>query len=177
MNILRNLIFVYITSNLIKIDKNLSFNDLNFRKIDFTNYKQIKLFIFKKNFYKQNLKSVQNFEFLNFSKNLGGKIGINLSKLSILQWHKINKKKLNHPWSEDLASKRLINILYNYEFINSSSTLEETKSLNKVIYYHMYKILLNFKYKIDNEITSYDLIAYTLSLFVLKKYESDKINY
>ena len=93
MNFLRNIIFIYITSNFIKIDKNISFNDLNFRKIDFTNYKQIKLFIFKKNFYKQNLKNIQNFDFLNFSKNLGGKIGINLSKISVSNWFKVKKKK------------------------------------------------------------------------------------
>ncbi len=177
MNFLRNIIFIYITSNFIKIDKNISFNDLNFRKIDFTNYKQIKLFIFKKNFYKQNLKNIQNFDFLNFSKNLGGKIGINLSKISVSNWFKVNKKKVNYPWSKDLSSKRLVNILYNYEFINSSSTLEETKFLKKIIYHHMHRIMLNFSNKKINEITSYDLIAYTLSLFLLRKYEKDKIDF
>ena len=101
-----------------KLRKDISFIDLNFRKMDFTNYAQIKLFLFKKNFYKLKNKHVQSFDFLNFSNKLGGNIGINLAKETIFSWYKINKNKLNFPWIEDLSSKRLINLLYNYEYIN-----------------------------------------------------------
>ena len=62
---------------------------------------------------------------------MGGKIGINLSKESIFGWFKINKNKLNFPWSEDLTSKRLINLLYNYEYINSSSKIKDKKKLDQ----------------------------------------------
>ena len=47
--IIRKIIFIYIIYRF-KTHKNLSFVNLNFRKIDFTNYKQIKLYIFKENF-------------------------------------------------------------------------------------------------------------------------------
>ena len=70
------------------------YNDLNFRKIDYTNYNQVKSFIFKKNFYNNKNKNIHNFDFLNFSNRLGGKIGINLSKKAIFGWYKINKKKV-----------------------------------------------------------------------------------
>ena len=119
MKILRKIFFIYLSSKLLKYNNDLTFNDLNFKKLDFTNYKQIKSFIFKKDFHELKNKYVQSFEFLNFSKNLGGKLGINLSKVSILEWFVINKKRIGYPWSEDLSSKRLINLLYNYEFINS----------------------------------------------------------
>ena len=79
---IKKIIFIYIIYKF-KSYKNLSFLDLNFRKIDFTNYKNIKSFIFKENFYKIKNKNIHSFDFLNFSNKLGGKIGINLSKKSI----------------------------------------------------------------------------------------------
>ena len=124
---IRKIIFIHIVVKF-KSFKKFSFINLNFRKIDFTNYKQIKSFIFKENFYKSKNKNIHTFDFLNFSNKLGGKIGINLSKKSIFGWHKENKNKLNFPWSEDLAAKRLINLLYNYEYINSSSNITDKKN-------------------------------------------------
>ena len=136
--LIKKLIFIFIIFK-IKSNKNLVYNDLNFRKIDYTNYNQVKSFIFKKNFYKNNNKNIHNFDFLNFSNKLGGKIGINLSKESIFGWFKINKNKLVFPWIEDLQSKRLINLLYNYEYINSSSTILEKKHLDLIIFFHLSK--------------------------------------
>ena len=86
----------------------MSYNDLNFRKIDYTNYNQVKSFIFKKNFYKNNNKNIHNFDFLNFSNKLGGKIGINLSKESIFGWFQINKNKLGFPWIRIYHQKDLL---------------------------------------------------------------------
>ena len=91
---IRKIIFIHIIFKF-KSSKHLSFLDLNFRKIDFTNYQQIKSFIFKENFYLSNNKNIHSFDFLNFSNKLGGKIGINLSKKSISSWFKKNKNKLN----------------------------------------------------------------------------------
>ena len=169
MKLLRKLIFVFIYSKFIKIKTNLLFNDLNFKKIDFTNYKQIKTFIFKKNFYNIDNKYVQSFEFLNFSQKLGGKIGISLSKKTVFDWYILYKNKIKYPWSDDLTSRRLINLLYNYEFINSSSKENETKLLNKIILLHIHRIIFETKYKSVNKITSYDLIANNLSYFILNK--------
>tara|TARA_Y200000002_G_scaffold228740_1_gene188881 strand:+ start:219 stop:647 length:429 start_codon:yes stop_codon:yes gene_type:complete len=134
--LIKKIIFIFIIYKF-KSNKNLSYNDLNFRKIDYTNYNQIKSYIFKKNFYKNNNKNIHSFDFLNFSNKLGGKIGINLSKESIFGWFKINKNKLTFPWIEDLQSKRLINLLYNYEYINSSSNLKDKKKtrLNNLFSY------------------------------------------
>ena len=70
--IIKKFFFIFIIYKF-KSKKNLSFIDLNFRKIDFTNYKQIKSFIFKKNFYKNKNKNIHSFDFLNFSNKLGWK--------------------------------------------------------------------------------------------------------
>ena len=93
MNFIKKFLFIFITSKFVRIDKEISFFDLNFKKLDFTNYKQIKSFIFKKDFYNHRNKYVQSFDLLNFSHNLGGKIGINLSKISIFNWYKKNHYK------------------------------------------------------------------------------------
>ena len=90
---IRKIIFIHIIYKF-KSSKNFSFLDLNFRKIDFTNYQQIKSLIFKENFYLSDNKNIHSFDFLNFSNKLGGKIGINLSKKSIFSWFKKNKNKL-----------------------------------------------------------------------------------
>ncbi len=177
MIFIKKFIYVYLILRFISKNKILELEDLNFRKLDLVNYKQIKSFIFKKDFYKLKNKYVQNFDYLNFSKNLGGKIGIALSRNSIFDWYKNNRNKINYPWSEDLTSRRLVNIVYNYEFINSSSTSKDSKILNKIILYHMYRVMFDFKNKNIIEITSYDLIANLLSCLVLKKFNNKDMHY
>ena len=73
ISLIKEIIFIFITSKF-KSNKHLSYLDLNFRKIDFTNYNQIKSFIFKKNFYKNLNKNIHSFEFLNLSINLEVKL-------------------------------------------------------------------------------------------------------
>ncbi len=177
MIFIRKFFFVFILSKFAKTKRSLSFNELNFKKLDFTNNKQIKSFIFKKNFFNLKNKYVQSFDFLNFSKNLGGEIGINLSRNSILSWYKKNKHKILFPWSEDLGSRRLINIIYNFEFINSSATNMESKILYKLLILHMNRVIFDFNIKKINQITSYDLVAYILSAFILNKKTNKSIQY
>ena len=177
MQLIRKIFFVYILIKIYNRKNNLTYSDLNFKKLDFANYKQIKSFIFKKNFYRLQNKNVQSFDFLNFSRNLGGKIGINYSKKTIFEWNKLNKNKLNFPWTEDLSSRRLINLLYNYEFINSSSTKEEAYILNKIILNHVYRVIFDFNNKKVSNITSYDLIGYLLSCLLLKRFSERDLKY
>ena len=173
---LRKIFFVFVIFNF-KSNKNLTFNNLNFRKIDFTNNQQVKTYIFKKNFYKRKNKNIHSFDYLNFSNKLGGKLGINLSKESIFGWYDLNKNKINFPWSEDLSSRRFINLLYNYEYINSSSSLKDRKKLDLIIFFHMQRILYDYKTKKTIEITSFDLLAFLLCSLILKQINIKKINF
>jgi len=174
--LIKKIIFVYFIIKF-KSSKNLSLIDLNFRKNDFTNYHQIKSFIFKKNFINIKNKNIHSFDFLNFSNKLGGNIGLNISKEAIFSWNKFNKNKLNFPWSEDYSSRRLINLLYNYEYINSSSKLNDKRKLNSIIFFHMQRIQFDFNNRKVVEVSSYDLVAFLLSSLILKKFNVDKINY
>ena len=70
-----------------------------------------------------------------------------LSRNTIFKWYKLNKNKIYYPWTDDLVSKRLINLLYNYEYINSSSTSTESKILNKIIFVHIQRSIFGFNQK------------------------------
>ena len=170
MKIIKKIILIYLKLPFLPNNNKINYKDLNFKQIDFTNYKQVKSFIFKENFYKLKNDYVINFDFLNFSKNLGGKIGINLSRKNIILWFKINKNKIKYPWNKDFASKRLINILYNYEFITSSSSVTEKKILNKIVLFHINRVLFEFNNKKFTNITSYDLKAAILASFLVNKF-------
>ena len=173
---IRKIIYIFIIYKF-KSKNNLIFSDLNFRRNDYTNYYQVKTYIFKKNFFNLSNKNIHSFDFLNFSNKLGGKIGINLSKESIFGWFNKNKNKLNFPWSEDLSSKRFINLLYNYEYINSSARTNEKKKLDQIIFFHMHRILFDLKTKKTSEISSFDLIAYLLTSLIKNKKNYNIINY
>ena len=84
---------------------------------------------------------------------------------------------MNYPWSQDLTSKRLRNLLYNYEFINSSSNINESKMLNKIIYIHMRRVMYDFNNKKINQITSFDIISYLLSYKILKNKFFEEIDF
>ena len=173
---LKKIIFILVTSKFISKNK-LTYLDLNFRKIDFTNYNKVKSFIFKKRFFLSKNKNIHSFDFLNFSKRLGGTIGITLSKEAIFGWHKLNKNKLGFPWLDDLPSKRLINLLYNYEYINSSSNIDDKKKLDFIIYFHINRVFFDFNLKKISQLSSFDLVAYLLSCAILKKLNEEKVEY
>ena len=84
---------------------------------------------------------------------------------------------MNYPWNQDLTSKRLRNLLYNYEFINSSSNINESKMLNKIIYIHMRRVMYDFNNKKINQITSFDIISYLLSYKILKNKFFEEIDF
>ena len=176
ISIIKKVVFIHVIFRLQSYRK-LSFVDLNFRKIDFTNYKHIKSFIFKNNFYILNNRAIHSFDFLNFSNKLGGKIGIDLSKKSIFGWFKKYRYKLNFPWTDDLSARRLINLLYNYEYINSSSKTKDKKKLDVIIIFHIKRIYFEFNSKKINAISSFDIIAYLLSSLITNKFNKSKIDY
>ena len=152
-----------------KIDK-LNLNDLNFKKIDFVNYQKIRSYFFKENFFlKYSSLETHSFDFLYFAKKLGGKTGIELSKKKIFQWYVLFKYKVNFPWSDELIAKRLINILYNYDFINSLSSKYETDYLNNIVYIHIKRLFYEFKKKSEFDLTSDELKAVILLSLIFNK--------
>lgn len=140
-----------------------NFNDLNFKQNDFINYKIIKYYVLKNNFVNNtNIQDVHTFNFLFFYQKLGGKKGIELSKKNIFIWFKKFKYYKNFPWNDEHASKRFINLLYNYDFICSISDKKEIYRINKILNFHIKRVSLEVGLKKADSVSSSEILALVL---------------
>ena len=136
---------------------------MNFKQLDFINYKLIKYYIFKDNFIeKKSLNDLHAFNFLFFFKKVGGKKGVELSKKNIFLWYKKYKNYYNFPWISELTARRFLNIVYNYDFIFSISKKKEIQILNNIIIAHQKRLIFEINRKKKQNISSVELVAYVL---------------
>ena len=164
------IIFIYIKISFSK-RKKLNLKNINFKQIDFINYKKIKQYVFKENFfYDKNFIDSHSFEFLFYLQKIGGKSGIEISKKNIFLWFNLFKNKLEFPWDEKLTAQRLISIYYNYEFVSSVLSKNENTLLNKIINVHIKRLFFFFKRKNLDEISSYEIVAFILSKLLLNEF-------
>ena len=137
--------------------------NLNFTKVDFTNYRKIKLLIFNDNFIRnENEPNVFNFDFLNYAINIGGKRGIEIARKNIIKWQKINGYKINKLWNSDIIAKRIINLIYNFEYINSISAEKDERKLQKIIYFNVRRLNFDLYFKRDEDFSILELKTYLL---------------
>ncbi|MDB4860171.1 heparinase II/III-family protein [Alphaproteobacteria bacterium] len=161
-NISRNLQLVFLRLGLGKTNYR-SFTDLNFKQNDFINYKIIKYYIFKDNFViNSSAQDIHTFNFLFFYQKIGGKKGIELSKQNIFLWFNKFKYNKNFLWDTDLAAKRFINLIYNYDFVCSISNQKEISKINKILNFHIKRINFEISLKNTDEITSSEILALVL---------------
>ena len=144
-------------------DNYKNFKDLNFKQNDFINYKIVKHYAVKDNFINNlNIQDIHTFNFLWFYQKLGGKKGIDLSKKNIFLWFKKNKYNKNFTWITDNASKRLINLIYCYDFICSISNQKEIAQINGILNFHIKRIRFEISIKKPGDISSSDILALVL---------------
>tara|TARA_B100000579_G_C22803650_1_gene841298 strand:- start:170 stop:1720 length:1551 start_codon:yes stop_codon:yes gene_type:complete len=154
-----------------------NFKDLNFRQNDFLNYKIIKNYTLKENFIlNETITDIHTFNFLSFFQKLGGKKGIELSKKNIFLWYKKFKYYNKFPWTGDLSSKRLINLIYSYDYVCSISDPKETKLINNIINFHIKRINFDSKKKDIEHISSYELLALILIEFCKNDFDNNAVN-
>ncbi len=140
-----------------------NFKDLNFKQNNFINYKIIKYYVLKNNFiHKINIQDVHTFNFLFFYQKIGGKKGIELSKKNIFLWFKKFKYYKKFPWNTEHASRRFINLLYNYDFICSISDKKEIGRINKILNFHIKRISFEVGLKKTDNISSNEILALVL---------------
>jgi len=145
------------------IKKYKNFKDLNFRQSDFINYKIVKYYVLKDNFLNnKNTHDIHSFNFLLFYQKLGGKKGIELSKKNIFLWFEKFKYYNNLSWNTEYASKRLINLIYCYDFICLISNQKEINKINKILNFHIKRISFELRFKKPDDITSAEILALVL---------------
>ena len=117
-------IFLYIKIQIFFYKEELKYLEFHFQNILFSdNFLIKKIFLSKiyleNKFYDRNnytYHAFHTFEWLNIAKNYGGANNIKKAKKNIFNW---KNKKFGYNsliWKNNLISKRLINLLYNYDF-------------------------------------------------------------
>ena len=103
---------------------------LNFEIIDFNNYEKNKNLIFKKDFFKiEKNPVIYNYDFISLCNKIGGKKGIEIAKLGIFRWYEKNRYRVGLMWETEHIAKRILNLIYNFDFINSITTKSEEYKL------------------------------------------------
>ena len=102
--------------------RNIIFEDLLFLKKIFFSKKYINY-----KFYDEESKNYHSFDWLIAAKNLGGTECVLIAKKQIINWYNKRYSKNTFVWNDILTSKRLINLIYNYDFYAISSTNNEKK--------------------------------------------------
>ncbi len=144
--------------------KNIIFEDLLFLK---------KLFFSKKyynyKYYDEESKIYHSFDWLIAAKNLGGAECVLIAKKQIINWH--DKKYLNNTfvWNEIFTSKRLINLIYNYDFYAVSSTNNEKLLFRKIILKHFIILDLLNKFNISKKNISIEMLKILLLFMLIHK--------
>ena len=158
-----------------KNNKQIQFDpeELNFRVIDFIDQNKIKSAYWNFEEIKPNIKDdksliFHSFDWLNYSKKLGGANNIKTANKIIKSWISQNKSLHGSIWTTSLVSSRFTNLVYNLDFI---SILFENNFKNK-IYKFLYLHFLLLKKQINhshNDLKISDLKALFLGSCIYKK--------
>ncbi len=143
---------------------------LNFEIIDFNNYEKNKNLIFKKDFFKiEKNPVIYNYDFISLCNKIGGKKGIEIAKLGIFRWYEKNKYRAGLMWETEHIAKRILNLIYNFDFINSISTKSEERKLKKML-----KININAfnRFIFTKNYNEYSLLEF--KVYILIKYIFDE---
>ena len=158
------LIYLYIFPGKIKF-KLLS--SLNFKIIDFNNYEKNKNLIFKKDFFKIDHPIIYNYDFVNLCNTLGGKKGIEIAKFGIFRWYEANKFKAKLVWDSKQTANRILNLVNNFDFINSISTKTDDYKLKKILKINIKSFNRFIFTKNFNEYSLLEFKAYILIKYIL----------
>ena len=115
-----------------------SFNHIN---IFFNHNNLVKSRILTKNYFKKNQNSKKNiyynsFDWLISAKKIGGPESVYFSKNQIKLWLDEYFPIKSFIWNNELCAKRLINLIYTYDFYAVSSNESDKKKFQYAIYKH-----------------------------------------
>ena len=173
-------IFYNLVSNKKKLSLNLNELELNFQNLNFEDLNKLKNIYLKisDNFNKQKLSKeyyFQTFDWLFFAKKIGGISSIGISKKNILYWRKLRYSFFNDAWKIEVASKRLINLIYFYDFYSQTLSKIELVEIHDTINSHIIFIKIYLKSNGYDKL-SLNLIKSGLIAFLLSKENIDSLN-
>jgi len=151
--------------------KNIIFEDLLFLKRLLFSKKY-----YNSRFYNEESKIYHSFDWLIAAKNLGGVECVLIAKKQIINWYNKGYSKNTFVWNDIFTCKRLINMIYNYDFYAVSSKNDEKLLFRKIILKHYIILYLLIKFRTSKKNVSIEMVKILL-LFKLihKKNVSDII--
>ena len=84
------------------------------------------------------------------------------SILKVFLWFKKFKYNKKFPWTTNYSSKRFINLVYNYDFICSISSKKEIAKIDRILNFHITRIIFEIGIKKPDDISSSDILALVL---------------
>ena len=142
-------IFYNLLSNKKKLGLNLSELELNFQNLNFEDLNMLKNIYLKisNNLSKEKLSKeyyFQTFDWLFFAKKIGGTDNIKIAKKNILLWSQSRYSFFSDVWEVELASKRLVNLIYFYDFYSQTLNKKELVEVHDTINSHLILIKIYF---------------------------------
>ena len=173
-------IFYNLISNKKKLSLDLSALELNFQNLNFEDLNKLKNIYLKisNNFNKEKISKeyyFQTFDWLFFAKKIGGNDNIKIAKQNILLWSQFKYSFFNDTWKVEIASKRLINLIYFYDFYSQTLNKKELIEIHGIINSHLIFIKVYLK-SVSYEKLSLNLIKSGLISFLLSKENIDALN-
>ena len=174
------LFFYHLISNKKKLSLNLSELELNFQNLNFEDLSKLKNIYSKisNDFNKEKLFKeyyYQTFDWLFFSKKIGGTENIKIAKKNILLWRQHKYSFFSDAWKIEVTSKRLINLIYFYDFYSQTLNKKEINEIYNTINSHIIYIKIYLK-STSYEKLSLNLIKSGLITFLLLKENIDSLN-
>tara|TARA_Y100001970_G_scaffold293412_1_gene440027 strand:+ start:338 stop:1948 length:1611 start_codon:yes stop_codon:yes gene_type:complete len=141
-----NSFFIFVFKKKYKLTK----YKFDFQNIIFEDMEYLKKILFSEKYFNKKIldeKSVfyHSFDWLNAAKIVGGARSISYAKKQILNWHQNRYSKNSFAWNINNTSKRLTNLIYNYDFYASSSSKKEEFFFHNIILEHFFALYIEYK--------------------------------
>ena len=172
----------FINNNIIFKIKSSKFNidnyNYNFININFENLSELKKIIFskkylKRKFYDENSIYYHYFEWLYAAKITGGSKIISLTKQHIMNWYLKKYRVSSFVWEKDFVAKRLINLIYNFDYYAVSATKQEKKRFGIIILKHYF--ILQLQVQLNKNNCSIEITKALLLFHLIHKLKTNKI--
>ena len=165
---------------LIRKSFNIDSFDYSFQNIEFNDEVYLKKLLFsdkylKNKFYDELSYSYHSFDWLNIAKKIGGASNIVKSKNQLISWEKNKYKKNSFVWNSFFISKRLVNIIYNYDYFATTSSKIDKNLIHSIILEHFILLNLDINVKNYDSISIEECKAILLGSLIYKKESSQYI--
>ena len=129
--------------------KTIEYN-YDFLNISFENFEELKKIFFSKSYfnnkyYDEKSLNYHSFGWINVAKRIGGAKNILLTKQHVFNWNKKKYITTSFVWNSLFIAKRILNLIYNYDFYAISASENEKILIKRIILKHYFILKLQMR--------------------------------